>query len=100
MCEQWTDERLDDLNRKVDVGFDRIDKRFDSVDRRFDSIEAGVGSRFDRIESRLDFMQRTMGGDRADRRDARWLRRDYRVDRDAALRPVAEPDGIQRPAGR
>jgi len=25
MRESWTDERLDDLNHKVDAGFDRVD---------------------------------------------------------------------------
>ena len=49
MREKWTDERLDDLNHRVDLGFDRVDRRFDNVD-----------TRFDRIEVRLDAMQRTM----------------------------------------
>ncbi|HET7120221.1 MAG TPA: hypothetical protein VFI17_03095 [Solirubrobacterales bacterium] len=37
--EQWTDERLDDLNKKVDRGFDRIDERFDRIDERFDRMQ-------------------------------------------------------------
>ena len=49
MREKWTDERLDDLNHRVDLGFERLDRRFDSVD-----------GRFDRLESRFDSMQRTM----------------------------------------
>jgi tetrahydromethanopterin S-methyltransferase subunit G len=32
--EAWTDERLDDLNKKVDDGFAAVDKRFDKVDAR------------------------------------------------------------------
>lgn len=47
--ETWTDERLDDLNKKVDDGFARLDgdigelrgemnKRFDRMDARFDSL--------------------------------------------------------------
>jgi hypothetical protein len=55
MREKWTDERLDDLNHRVDLGFNRVDHRFDAVDRRFDAMDA----RFDRLESRLDSMQRT-----------------------------------------
>ena len=31
----WTDERLDDFTRHVDV-------RFDAVDRRFDRVETGI----------------------------------------------------------
>ena len=47
--ETWTDQRLDDLNKKVDDGFARVDKdirelrsemndRFDSIDARFESL--------------------------------------------------------------
>ena len=47
--ETWTDQRLDDLNKKVDDGFARVDKdirelrgemndRFDSMDDRFESL--------------------------------------------------------------
>ena len=64
MREKWTDERLDDLNHKVDVGFDRIDKRFESFEARVETRFGQVDSRFDRLESRLDLrfdsMQRTM----------------------------------------
>lgn len=35
--EKWTDERLDDLNKKVDVGFARMDARFQSLEDRFDA---------------------------------------------------------------
>ena len=36
--EKWTDERLDDLNGKVDALGHRIELRFDAMDRRFDSM--------------------------------------------------------------
>lgn len=47
--EKWTDERLDDLNDRVNLGFARVDgdirelrsemnSRFDSVDARFDAL--------------------------------------------------------------
>lgn len=58
--ESWTDERLDDLNAKVDVGFDKVDQRFDKVDQRFDRLEARSISRaefdrrFDEVNKRLD----------------------------------------------
>jgi hypothetical protein len=35
--EKWTDERLDDLNKKVDDGFARMDARFDRMEERFDA---------------------------------------------------------------
>lgn len=37
--EAWTDERLDDLNNKVDGGFARMEARFDKVDARFEKME-------------------------------------------------------------
>ena len=36
--EKWTDERLDDLNKKVDDGFARMDARFDRMEERFESL--------------------------------------------------------------
>jgi hypothetical protein len=35
--EKWTDERLDDLSKKVDDGFARMDSRFDHMEERFDA---------------------------------------------------------------
>lgn len=34
--ETWTDERLDDLNKKVDEGFANLDNRFDRFETRID----------------------------------------------------------------
>ena len=49
MREKWTDERLDDLNHRVDLGFDR---------------STGASTRLsrapDRIESRLDSIRRAV----------------------------------------
>jgi tetrahydromethanopterin S-methyltransferase subunit G len=45
----WTDERLDDLSRRVDTGFNRVDTRLDKLDARLDNLDA-----------RLDGIQRTM----------------------------------------
>jgi hypothetical protein len=60
--DKWTDERLDDLNAKVDVGFDRVDRRFDAVDRRFDAIDR----RFEGIDKRIDRVYwAIIGGDLA-----------------------------------
>jgi len=49
MRDRWTDERLDDLNAKVDDGFRRLDERLNHIDERFNHID-----------TRLDAMQRTM----------------------------------------
>ena len=83
--EKWTDERLDDLNRKVDdgfaetktemrEGFARVDgeikglrgdmnARFDSMEARFGSMEARFGSmeaRFDALNARFDAFNRNL----------------------------------------
>jgi hypothetical protein len=51
--EKWTDERLDDLDRKVDrgfadlkaemkAGFDRMDARFEKMDDRFHTLNLAL----------------------------------------------------------
>lgn len=37
--ESWTDERLDDLNKKVDQGFTRLDADMRELNARFDSLQ-------------------------------------------------------------
>ena len=51
--EKWTDERLDDLNAKVDVGFAQMD-------RRFEKLEAHMDSRFESLEARFGALNRTL----------------------------------------
>jgi len=72
--ESWNDERLDELSRRVDAGFekaatkeemnlrfDAVDIRFDEVDRRFNEIGqqmsrgfAEVNAQLGRLNDRLD----------------------------------------------
>jgi hypothetical protein len=63
----WTDERLDDLVKGMDAGFDRVDRdlrdlrgemerRFTVVDQRFTGMEGrftGIEARFSGIEGRF-----------------------------------------------
>jgi hypothetical protein len=53
MREVWTDERLDDLNARVDDGFRHqganvrelraeMNRRFDGIDRRFDALQRTI----------------------------------------------------------
>jgi len=81
MRESWTDDRLDDLNGKVDAqrvemktefasvrgemraGFDKIDSRFERIDDRFDKIDSRferIDDCFDRTNDRFDALQRTL----------------------------------------
>jgi flagellar capping protein FliD len=51
--EKWTDERLDDLNEKVDEGFKKVDNRFDRLETRMDVQFAQMNDRFDRMQHTL-----------------------------------------------
>ncbi|HXV05114.1 MAG TPA: hypothetical protein VFP23_04350 [Solirubrobacterales bacterium] len=53
MRESWTDERLDDLNNKVDRGFDRLDADFRAM-------RAEMQARFAQMDARFDAMQRML----------------------------------------
>jgi len=66
--EKWTDDRLDDLNKKVDDGFARLEKKMDDGFTRVDGkIEGGLkelrgemNSRFSAIDARFDSLQRSL----------------------------------------
>jgi tetrahydromethanopterin S-methyltransferase subunit G len=83
MRERWTDDRLDDLNGKVDAlrlemksefaavrgemdkRFDRVDERFDKVDKRFDKVDERfdkIDARFEKLDERLLQIYQTMLG--------------------------------------
>ncbi|MFL5873289.1 MAG: hypothetical protein ACJ75T_07440 [Solirubrobacterales bacterium] len=55
--EKWTDERLDDLNKRVDRGFfdvkAEIRGRFNQLETRMDDQFAQVNERFDRMQQTL-----------------------------------------------
>lgn len=74
MRQSWTDDRLDDLNGKVDAfrletrtefaavrsemkeRFDKVDARFDKIDARFEKMD----ERFQAMEAKLIGMYRVM----------------------------------------
>lgn len=67
--ENWNDDRLDELSRRIDAGFekaatkvelvavkDEMNLRFDQVDRRFEEVDGRfekVDGRFDKIDAQL-----------------------------------------------
>lgn len=64
MTQSWTDDRLDDLNRRMEAGFKRVDDdvrelrsemnaRFDRVDARFEHMEAKFDAKFDALQRTL-----------------------------------------------
>lgn len=48
--ESWTEERISQLEAKVEWGFQEADRRFQEVDRRFGRVEV----RLDQIDQRLE----------------------------------------------
>jgi chromosome segregation ATPase len=54
MPQSWNDDRLDDLNVKVDRGFEHVERRFEQVDRRFEKID----ERFEKIQEEFVAVRR------------------------------------------
>jgi hypothetical protein len=57
---EWTEGRLDDLNDRVDRGFEKVDQRFNRVDDKIDRGFEKVDQHLARIDARLDGMQKAM----------------------------------------
>ena len=47
----WNDDRLDDLNNRVDAGFTRVEARIDSLDSK---IDAKIDAKIDRLDAKID----------------------------------------------
>jgi chaperonin cofactor prefoldin len=65
--EKWTDERLDDLNKKVDEGFTRVEgeiKRLDRDIKRLDGnlseMRREINARFEGATLRFDSLNRNL----------------------------------------
>ena len=56
MRQSWSDDRLDDLNHRVDAGFARVDAQFARVDERFAQMEERMDARFARSEARMEIL--------------------------------------------
>jgi hypothetical protein len=50
--DSWNDDRLDELNRRVDNGFAKVDKRFERVEGEMKAGFARVDKRFEQVASR------------------------------------------------
>lgn len=66
MREAWTDDRLDDLNGKVNEGFRRVDADVRALrtetKAEFRSLRGEMSERFDRVDSRFDRMNERFDG--------------------------------------
>jgi hypothetical protein len=52
--EKWTDERLDDLNKKVDEGFARVDADIREVRGEINGLRKEMNERFDSMKGLID----------------------------------------------
>jgi hypothetical protein len=58
--ERWTDDRMDDLNSKVDELGRRMDDGFRGLRMEMSARFERVDARFEAMEARFDAMQQTM----------------------------------------
>jgi hypothetical protein len=52
----WSDDRLDELSRRVDDGFKEMREGFVRIDEKFDRVD----EKFDRVSQRIDKLIFTM----------------------------------------
>lgn len=65
--QNWSDDRIDGLERKVDEGFRHVDQRFEQVDQRLgrverqmDDMRVEMNAGFKHLGERLDAFQHTL----------------------------------------
>lgn len=58
--EKWTDERLDDLNKKVDKGFEETKAEIKELRREMDVRFNKVDARFGKVDARFESLQKEM----------------------------------------
>lgn len=62
--DQWTDERLDDLNHRVDEGFNRNEREFQAVrlemQTEFQAVRADLGGQIAAVQRSVVVMTATM----------------------------------------
>ena len=64
-----TRQRLDALERGMDLRFQLVDQRFETlettIEARFDALESRLGARIDRVEARIDRVEVNVAGELA-----------------------------------
>ena len=58
--ETWTDERLDDLAKRMDKGFDEVKGEIRDLRIETNGLRSEMNTRLDGMNQRFDAMQRTM----------------------------------------
>lgn len=52
--ENWNDERMDELSRRVDAGFKEMREGFARIDSKFARIDSKFDLKFDGLNARID----------------------------------------------
>jgi hypothetical protein len=58
--ESWTDERLDDLNVRIEKRFDEVDQRFDRVEADIREVRGDIAALRSETKAGFDSLQQTM----------------------------------------
>jgi chaperonin cofactor prefoldin len=58
--EKWTDERLDDLNKKIDEGFAHVDGEIKRLDSTIQRLDGNVAELQREINARFEGLQRNL----------------------------------------
>ena len=78
--EKWTDERLDDLNKKADDGFAQLHSDVRAVrtemNQQVTGLRIEMNERFDKVDARFEKMD-----ERFDKVDARFEKMDERFEK-------------------
>ena len=53
----WTDERMDDLNGRVDELARRMDRQFEQVGDKLEKMEERTSRQLERLDSKIDAFQ-------------------------------------------
>jgi hypothetical protein len=52
--ENWNDDRMDELSRRMDAGFKEMREGFARVDARFVQMDAKFDAKFDKMDAKFD----------------------------------------------
>lgn len=67
--DQWTDDRLDDLNHRVDEGFNRNEREFQAVRwemrTEFTAVRSEMREEFGAVRAEISGLRKELGGELA-----------------------------------
>jgi len=93
MAREWSDDRLDALSEKVDLGFQHVDERLAQIDRRFEEVDR----RFEQIDQRFEQIDQCFDRVESEVHDLRSeMKGEFRGVRDEIGKMTVRIDSVQR----